>query len=68
MRSDILDKARADLVAAQKEHANLVSKAHQQVKASRAKYDAAKKRVMDLELSAISAEIAMRKERAQERR
>jgi hypothetical protein len=66
MRSDILDKARADLAAVQKEHASLVHKAYVQVKASKAKYDASKKRVMDLEFAVITAEasIAADKRRA----
>lgn len=67
MRSDILDKARADLSRAQKEHASLVHKAHQQVNASKAKYEAAKKRAMDLEFAVISAEAAMAAEKRRTR-
>jgi hypothetical protein len=68
MRSDILDKARRDLAAIQKEHASTVHRAAATVKASRQRFDAAKRRVMDLEFAAVSAEIATNKERAQERR
>ena len=66
MRSDILDKARADLALVEREHASLVHKAYQQVKASKAKYDAGQRRVRDLELAVISAEasIAADKRRA----
>lgn len=68
LRSDILDKARADLSRVQKEHASLVHKAYAQVKQSKQKLDQAQRRVRDLEFAAVSAEIATNKERAQERR
>lgn len=67
MRSDILDKARADLALVERQHASIVHKAHQQVKASKAKYDAAKKRVMDLEFAVISAEAAIAAEKRRAR-
>jgi hypothetical protein len=59
MRSDILNKARADLSAIQKEHASTVHRAYATVQASKKRYDAAKKRVMDLEFAAVSAEASI---------
>lgn len=59
MRSDILDKARADLAAVQKEHASTVHRAAATVKSSKQRFDAAKRRVMDLEFAVVSASAAM---------
>lgn len=68
MRSDILDKARTDLSAVQKEHASLVHKAAATVRASRSKLEAAQLRVRDLEFSAVAALVATDKERTLQRR
>lgn len=68
MRYDILDQARKQRDELLKDHRTVVSKAAVAVRASKAKYDAAQRRVMDLELAAVSAEVATNKERALQRR
>lgn len=68
MKSDLLDKARAELSLCAREHASTVHQAHATVVASKKRYEAAKKRVMDLEFAAVAAEVATNKERALQRR
>lgn len=68
MRSGILEKARKDFATVERDHASLVTNAARSVRASKSKLDAARRRVMDLEFAAVSAEVATNKERAQERR
>lgn len=67
MKYDLLDQARAKRDALLRDHRSVVSKAAAAYRASKAKLEAAQKRVRDLELSAISAEAAVRAEQRRAR-
>jgi hypothetical protein len=67
VRSDILEKARKDLAAVERDHASLVSSAARSVRASKLKLDAAQRRVRDLEFSVVSAEAAIAAEQRRTR-
>lgn len=66
-RYDLLDQARAQRDALLKDHRTVVSKAAVAVRTSKAKLDAAQRRVMNMELAAVRLEADFARD-AQERR